>query len=284
MTALDDEWHASLALSFVQRKTKKTVLANRQHKGPLLVQKALYPEGPQVCHVAILHPPSGIAGGDVLKINIEVASNAHALLATPGATRWYKANNRQSAQSIEIKLAAGALLDWLPQENIFFEQANARTSTQVHLETGACAIGWEINQLGSITKASHWDEGALMLDTRLMLDQHPIWIDTGELDASSLWRTSASGLAGFPVFATLWAFGPSLTSQVSDELATSLPFDQDLRAGITCMPQPHNQALFLVRVLGLHAEDVKQLLIKIWMVLRPLLLKKEAQLLRIWST
>lgn len=284
MFALADEWHAKLELSFERQGTNKTVLAKRKHQGPLLVQKALYPEGSEVCHVAILHPPSGIAGGDILQININVRQNAHALLTTPGATRWYKANGRHAAQTVVIDLAADSRIDWLPQENIFFEQANAQLHTQFNMRSGASAIGWEITQLGSIKKDNHWDEGTVLLNTQLMLDQHPLWIDAGELCADSPMRNSANGLDGFPVLATLWAFGPSLTASQTEALAEILPWDNTVRAGLTYMPQENEQGLCLIRVVGHHVEDVKRLLIKLWMLMRPLIQKTEGAYLRIWNT
>lgn len=284
LTALENDWRARLTLAFEQRQNAKTVLVTRKHEGPLLVQKALYPEGPQVCHVAILHPPSGIAGGDVLTINISVNSNAHALLTTPGASRWYKANGRLASQTVTINLAAKASLDWLPQENIFFEQANATVSTHIHMQTGASTIGWEITQLGTIAKDNHWDEGTILLNTHLTLDERPLWLDAGELCAAGPMRSSANGLDSFPVLATLWGFGPSLTPDQTDALAQTLPWNDTLRAGLTYMPQPHEQGLCLIRVLGQHTEDVKQLLIALWQALRPRLLDTDGAYLRVWNT
>ncbi len=279
-----DQWHAKLALTFARQGLDKTVLAKRKHEGPLLVQKTLYPEGPGICHVTILHPPSGIAGGDVLEIDIDVQDGAHAVLGTPGATRWYKANGRHAAQHVRIHLAADACLDWLPQENIFFEQSQASMSTCLHLQTGACAIGWEITQLGSIGKATHWDEGCVQLNTELTLDGEALWLEAGELYADSPLRHSGNGLSGFPVLATLWAFGPMLGTEQVDDLAADLPWTQNLRAGLTHMPQPNEQGLSLVRVLGLHVQDVKRLLIALWMRMRPLVLNTQGAHLRLWNT
>lgn len=283
MHALAYDWHAKLELSF-KKNTERTVLATRKHEGPLLVQKALYPEGPAICHVTILHPPSGIAGGDILSIDINVEPGAHAVLTTPGATRWYKSNGRRSAQTVMIDVAMGSRLDWLPQENILYEQSDAAVVTNVNLQTGSAAIGWEITQLGSITRKNHWDEGRVLLRTQLTLDQQILWLDSGELDAKAEIRSSANGLGNFPVLATLWAFGLELSHEQTEAMAHTLPWDDDCRAGITHMPQPHEQGLCLVRVLGQHVEDVKRLLIALWITLRPLILRTEGNYLRIWST
>src|SRR5690606_17766771 len=152
----------------------------------------------------------GIAGGDMLSMNITLNQGSQAVLSTPGASRWYKSNGRQSEQQVDIHLATDSRLDWLPQENIFFEQTRASTMTRLHMHSGARVIGWDITQLGGIDKANHWDQGRVLMDTQLILDGQPMWLDTGELDAKCPMRHSANGLAGFPVMATLWAFGPQL--------------------------------------------------------------------------
>jgi urease accessory protein len=56
-----------LDVSFVHREDR-TLLAAKSHRGPLQIQKALYPEGPGICHVTVLHPPGGVAGGDALTV------------------------------------------------------------------------------------------------------------------------------------------------------------------------------------------------------------------------
>lgn len=249
-----------------------------------MVQKALYPEGPGICHIAILHPPSGIAGGDVLTIDIHIDQQAHAVLATPGATRWYKANGRNASQTATIHIASGARLDWLPQENIYFEDTDARNETHIQLQTGASALGWEMAQLGSIDNDRHWNSGRVVLNTQMYLDGSLIWVDTGELGASDRLRNAANGLDGFSAMGTLWGFGPIPSQETIEQLADTLPWTDSLRAGITCLPQEQEQGLVLIRALGTHIEDVRSLLVAQWMALRPLLMNTPGVPLRLWST
>ena len=54
-------WLARLDLEYAVAHAR-TGLTRRSHSGPLVVQKPLYPEGPEVCHTLILHPPGGIVG------------------------------------------------------------------------------------------------------------------------------------------------------------------------------------------------------------------------------
>ena len=77
-------WQAHLTLGF-QRRGQRTTLGQCAHQGPLQVQRPFYPEGETVCHIAILHPPGGVIGGDELRLDARLDSGAHALLTTPAA-------------------------------------------------------------------------------------------------------------------------------------------------------------------------------------------------------
>ena len=99
-------WLASLTLDFAA-KDGRSYLAKRQHNGPLVIQKTLYPEGDAVCHGIIIHPPGGVAGGDELILNVNLKADASALLTTPGAGKWYKANGHVSRQNVRLDVGAG---------------------------------------------------------------------------------------------------------------------------------------------------------------------------------
>ena len=67
---LVSSWKASLALGFALRGPQNDADAATATTGPLVVQKPLYPEGDEVCHAIVVHPPAGIAGGDELNLQV----------------------------------------------------------------------------------------------------------------------------------------------------------------------------------------------------------------------
>ncbi|MFJ2994245.1 urease accessory protein UreD [Pandoraea sp. NPDC087047] len=273
-------WNASLTLGFELRGERST-LATRRHQGPLVVQKSLHPEGPGICHAVVVHPPGGIAGGDALSIEIDVGRNAHAVLTTPGATKWYKSQGRFGTQDITLTVHDGAKLDWLPLENIVFEHADARQRITVRLGENATAIGWDATLLGRQAAGEQWTQGRWRSNFELRDAQDRLlWAEQAVLGANDAQRTGATGLAGFPVFAALWAVGPACTRELAESLAEGLPFDDNVRSGITCLPGN----VLVLRVLGHDMETVRQLLIAHWLKLRPLVHGAPAEPLRIWST
>ncbi len=64
-------WQARLELRF-QADGRRTRLAHRSHRGPLLVQRVFYPEPPaaaalaaaEPCHLYVIHPPGGVVSGE----------------------------------------------------------------------------------------------------------------------------------------------------------------------------------------------------------------------------
>lgn len=279
-------WHASLRLRFAAR-AGRTAMVERRHQGPLMVQKPLYPEGGAICHAVVLHPPAGVAGGDRLDIDIAVAPGAHAVLATPGATKWYKSLGREAAQHVRIDVADGARLDWLPQENIVFDDARARIATDVTVAPGGSAIGWDAVVLGRQASGEHWSSGELWLDTRVAAPGGALWIEQSHLDAGSPLRTAVAGMDGLHILGTLWAVGQGATPALAEALAESLPYQPHLRAGVTCLDgrdSDNRPPMLLLRVLGREMEAVRRVMTDAWTALRAPIHGVAARPLRLWAT
>lgn len=270
-------WQARLAVDF-ERRGERTVLTNCEHCGPLRVQKALYPEGPGVCQVIVLHPPGGIAGGDSLEISVAAAPGASAQLTTPGAGKWYRSGGRRARQSLSVRVGEGALVEWLPQETIVFDGAEAQMQTRVEVAAGGTFCGWEILCLGRVAAGERFTYGQLDLATRIERAGRPLWIERGRLLGGSSWLASAAGLAGQPVSATLLLAGGVVERQWL-EACREVPASVGLLTGVTALPD-----VLVARCLAPGVEMAREWLSELWKLLRPAALGRPAVPPRIWTT
>jgi urease accessory protein len=244
-------WKASLSLGFRQVE-QKTILAERRSEGPLVVQKPLYPDGPERCHAIVVHPPGGIAGGDELALDVSVENEANALLTTPGAAKWYRSAGAWAKQTLRFQVAGS--LEWLPRETIVFDGALADVQTQVVLSEGARYVGWEVACLGRFTR------GRLRTETRIMQGTRMLFIEKGEIEGGGRLMRSPVGLGGRSVFGTFVATSAKKIS-VEGVAVTHLP------------------GLLIARYLGDSSEQALRAFTRLWLLVRPGAVEP-----RIWST
>jgi urease accessory protein len=267
-------WKARLSLGFAFLDGK-TVLSDRKHDGPLVVQKALYPEGEKVCHAIIVHPPGGIAGGDELGLEVKTKECTSALLTTPGATKWYRSAGAWATQSLAFGVQG--LLEWLPQETIVFDGALARTSCEVDLAADAGLIGWDIVCLGRTGSGEKFRRGSYRSSIRLRREGRLLWMERGRIDGGGSLLDSPAGLGGNPVFGTLFATSPLLDRKILEILRVENPIEG--KGAVTLLP-----GILLARYLGESSEAARRYFIALWRILRPRLTGLDAIEPRIWQT
>jgi urease accessory protein len=243
-------WKAELSLNF-RRDAARTVLEKR-FAGPLVVQKALYPDGPELCHAIVVHPPGGIANGDELTLSATSEADAQALITTPGAGKWYRSAGAWARQTLDFSVQGS--LEWLPRETIVFDGALADLKCRVSLKQGARYIGWEVLSLGRFRR------GRMKINTRIMQEGRPLFIEKGEIEGGGRLMRSPVGLGGRSVVGTLLA---------THEGKVDVP-------GITITRLP---GLLVARYLGDSSEEALQGFTRVWKALRPSAVEP-----RIWST
>jgi urease accessory protein len=266
-------WLARLELGFAAR-AGRTVLSQRRHQGPLVVQRPFYPEG-GICHLYLLHPPGGIVGGDRLELDLVCEAASHALLTTPGASKFYRSAGFLAMQRQRLRVAEGATLEWLPQEQIVFSGAAADSLTRIDLAPGARFLGWEISCLGRPASGESFTHGTLRQRLELWRAGKPLLLERSRIKGGSDWLQARWGAAGHTVLGTLAATG---ASEEHVELARAAVADADELA-VTRLDD-----VLIARYLGASAEQARRLLTRIWAALRPPLLGVAACEPRIWRT
>ena len=267
-------WKASLSLEFCFQD-RKTTLSRKIHDGPLVVQKPLYPEGGDVCHAIVVHPPGGIAGGDELTLQAKTGEGAAALLTTPGAAKWYRSAGPRAKQSVAFDVRGQ--LEWLPQETIVFDGALAETEYEVDLAAGAGLIGWDIVCLGRTGSGERFRRGSYRTSIKIRRDGRLLWLERGRIDGGGKLLESPAGLDGMPVFGTLFASSLNLSKELLNETRKAEP--EAGRGAVTLLP-----GILLARYLGDSSEAARRYFIALWRILRPALTGRDATEPRIWQT
>lgn len=268
-------WHASLDLR-VRAAHGRSRLSSR-HVGPLRVQKALYPEGGSPCHAVLLHPPGGIAGGDALNIALDVGPDAGALVTTPGAAKWYKANGRIASQRVRLSIAGA--LEWLPQEAIVYDAVDVRSTIDIDIADDARMIGWDIVALGRHAAGEAFETGRFAQTIRLRVADRLAWIERTRIAGGDPLLQSPIGLAGCHVFGCLWAVGPAFDDAIAEALRSVYPDDEGVGPITALTPR-----VLVCRARGRSTAVVRSALTAVWRALRPLIFGRPVVLPRLWAT
>lgn len=275
LKASHESWQAKLTLGF-NKINDRTVINKRQRSGPLAIQRPFYPEG-DACHAYILHPPGGVVGGDHLQLDVTINPESVALLTTPGATKFYRSLDAYATQYQHFKVRSG-VLEWLPQENIFFPEARVQLHTRIDLEDkDSIYCGWEINCLGRPAIHEEFTPGGLTFKTEIYREEKPLYIDRLQIN-SSFDLSSNSGLNNYPVNATML-----VTPAHAQALAVTQPLTntelQYGHAGVTLFSD-----VLIIRYLGGSTAEAQQLFRTIWKTIRPVVQKRFPIQPRIWDT
>jgi len=258
-------WNAQLQLHY-RLEARRTVLEH-QHDGPLRILKSLYPEGDGICHNVIIHPPGGLVGGDVLNMSLKVARGAHALVSTPGATRFYASDDAAARQQVRIELDAGARLEWLPLEAIAYPGCQAHNTVQATLGEGAEWLGWDVTALGLPAAEQPFDAGRF----NQRLEIPGLWLEQAHLDASDTrLLNSPLGLDGQRCMGTMWlACGTALTRERREHLLDAVrgvlaTAPANVQSGATC-PNPN---MLVLRAVAPLVEPLMALFQCVWGAMR----------------
>ncbi|MEB3122238.1 MAG: urease accessory protein UreD [Snowella sp.] len=271
-------WTGKLDLNY-SHQDGTTKLSQALAQAPLKIQRAFYPEGPELCHSVILHTAGGIVGGDRLVQNIELEAHSQVLLTTAAATKVYRSEGDRSEQIITIKLGENAYLEWFPQETVIFNQAIYQQDLRVELAKNAVFCGWEITRLGRTARGEQFLTGDWRSRIEIWQAGYPLWIDRQGLQGSLEIINSPNGLNQKAIVATFIWLGQNVEQEVvteARELGKSWVKEGEI--GIT---QTQGEGL-LCRYRGNSTTEVKHYFEAIWGLLRQSYRDRPAIHPRVW--
>nr|WP_199290371.1 urease accessory protein UreD [Leptolyngbya sp. FACHB-36] len=253
-------------------------------RAPLKVQRPFYPEGPEICHSVLLHTAGGVVGGDRLSIQLQLQPQARALITTAAASKLYRTNGLQAQQAVQVEVAEGACLEWLPQETIVFDRAHYRQTMQIDLAPGATWLGWDITRFGRTAKGERFTSGEWRSHTEVWQAGNPLWVDRQWLPGSEELINSPHGLAGCGVVGSFAFLGQSVEPELVEKARQLWTGEGEV--GVTRLRSgsaSSGESGLLCRYRGNSTSEVRYWFTAVWHLIRVSFLGQSACIPRVWG-
>jgi urease accessory protein len=149
-------------------------------EGPLRVRCPGPPS--RTLEAVIVNTAGGIAGGDILDVDVAVSQGASLTITSAAAEKVYRTLGPDAAIHAHLAVEAGAALTWLPQETIMFDRARLRRTIDVNLFDSASLVLAEALVFGRAAMGETVEEGSLFDRWRIRLDGKLVYAETVRLD------------------------------------------------------------------------------------------------------
>lgn len=161
----------------------------------------------------IINTAGGVAGGDRLRLDIAAGQSTRVVVTTAAAEKVYRTLGPDSTIDVKLDVAAGASLDWLPQETILFDRARLRRSIEVDLAPDAQLFLAEAIVFGRTGMGEEVEQGGLFDRWRVRRGGKLIYAESVRLEGQIAERLAQTAVSkgGIAVATVLIAPGTDAT-------------------------------------------------------------------------
>ena len=173
-----------LKLGFVyDRERQLTSLSRCKQTPPLRVVHA-FPQDHAGTLLHLHNLSGGVLGGDELGLDITVGPAARVQLTTTSATRIYRCRPGAppARQHCDIRIQAGGLLEYLPDQLIPFAGSRYQQSTHIELAEDAGLFWWETIAPGRLARGECFAYDLLQFETQITANGLPIACERFKLE------------------------------------------------------------------------------------------------------
>ena len=256
-----------------------TRLADLFHAQPLRV---LFPyvEKGDIFQAAITCVAGGLVAGDRHDIRLTLEPGARAMVMGQAAEKIYRSNGPDCHIDIELRVAAGAWLEWLPQETILFDRSRLRRRNSVHLAADARLLAGDILVFGRRAHDETLRQGLVHDAWEIRQGERLAWKDVlhmeGDLAAT---LTHPACFDSAQASATLIFAAPDAAAHLETARQIAAACESaSLRIGATSFNN-----LLLVRFIGRNALELREAFAKSWCGLRQAAAGLPPVMPRLWS-
>jgi len=206
------------------------------------------PELGEPPQAVLLTTSGGVTDGDSLKMAIEIGPGGAAVATTQAAEKIYRAakGGGHCAIDVTVRVAEGAVLEWLPQETIVFEGARLKRRTVAEVEPGGSLLACEMVVLGRAASGETFTKGLLLDSWSVRRTSRLAWTDTLRVEGQT---PTGAGFGAANALATVigvWDAPQPQFEKARALLEAAAPKTAtDVRAGVTLV-----NGVMVARLLG----------------------------------
>lgn len=220
----------------------------------------------------------GIVGGDLYETDISVGSGASLTLTAQAAEKVYKSSGAESENRLTMRVAEGAVLEWLPQGTILFDRALFRQRVRFDLAADSTLFAGAVSVLGRSAMGETFSSGRYREHWDLRRDGRLVWADRFELADPLAAASAPSGLRGVSCFATALFARPD----AADDLDWARDAQAGAAGGIRCGVTAIDNNLLVMRWFGPDAMRLRNAVGAFWSAARVRWLGLPARMPVIW--
>jgi urease accessory protein len=171
--------HGYLNLVFGQHNGK-TVIKKSSYKAPLQIVRPFELECGTLS-LTLLNMTAGIMEGDTLELNIVLEEGAKVVLLTQTANKIHSMQGGFATQHMTITQAANSRLEYYPERNIPFVNADYRQKLRVNLASSAQFTYMEGLSAGRVLHGESWKFKRYSSQVDLFVDQELVYLERQDI-------------------------------------------------------------------------------------------------------
>jgi urease accessory protein len=161
----------------------RTTLSRLRQSGAMKVRLP-FCRGRAAPEAVLINTAGGLTGGDVLDFEGAAETGAHAVFTSQASERAYRSVTGPAEIHVRLSAAAGARIDWLPQETIVFDRADLSRTLDVDLAADAVLLAHESVVFGRTAMGETVRRGRFRDRWRVRRDGRLIHADALRIDGA----------------------------------------------------------------------------------------------------
>ena len=206
----------------------------------------------------LINTGGGMAGGDAMRVDIELEAGSDAIVTTQAAEKIYRSQGSDTRIETALSVGAGASLAWLPQESILFSGARLARSLTIDLAADSRLIASEAVFFGRSAMGEAMLRGALRDRWRIRREGRLVFAEDLRLEGavSETLARQAIG-AGARAGATIVVAGQDLQDRLEQVRARG----DEASAGTVEIGAGIVSDLLVIRLLSRDAQALRRVLV-----------------------